>query len=1039
MILLLFTTYVVIYNYRIIYPWVLSKNTHKPSSLNSPPEVANPEKELLKYAQNYSWDEPLFKTLVEIAPIGITLSSSQRKLDYSNQAFANIVGYTQEELYGMDWGQLTYEADRDSNIETYKRLVRGEIDFFEFEKRYWHKAGHMVWCKVKVTRVEDKQTGQQLSLALIQDIHEEKRLSESVVQQEHIIRMGEEVAAMGTFVWNIETNETEASPGVLRIFELDPETTTSHNLFERAMTLIHPEDVAKVFQDVTRSAQEKIPIVTIYRIQFPDGRIKWLKTMPGPFVDAKRMLRTVQDITEDVRKNSLLDRQKAMNQLGEEVAGFGTFIWDIETKELEVSRGFYRLFGVQAPEEDRIESFDTFLEYIHPDDLPMIVEGYQTIAETRESDPREFRIITQDGELKWVVPSAGKWISPTVRLNTLQDITEEKLRSTQLMRQNSMLEMGVQGAKLASFVWNAEELTILANHGVRELYEIEPETFSPKGLFDKIVSLTHPDDLETFQTNLKKIIVGEPGIQFDVRIVTESEVSKWIRIFPCKSLSGKEKLATVQDVTEDVFKSELLRQQKELIQVGEEAAGLGTFIWDVESNDILGSEGYYQVYELDSAQYPSHTIYQKIFSMVHPDDMEKLLENRKVVVDHKQPSPVEFRILLDSGKVKWLRTSEGKFISHTQKLGTVQDITEEKKKNLKLEQQEEMVRLGGEIGNIGVDILNLETGAFLYSPNLLKMFHLDPEEVNEKNLFKKIHERFHPEDLDKIHEFTKALSSNPSGRGALIHRIQLPNGEIRWMQVVSEKFKDTTSRITINKDITEYIQQSEELRESQKEIEQLLYTVSHDLRAPLRHVSGYAQMLQLSSAQKLDERETNNLNNVLSASNRLGIMIDELLQFFRSRQIEIKEEPIDLGLVTQNMQALFSSDTEQRGIEWSIGALPIVKGDQIMLEKVMMNLLSNAVKFTSKTEQARIDISAKEQEGMALIAVEDNGAGFKMKYMDKLFAVFQRLHKRREFDGTGIGLANVKRIIEKHGGSIWAEAEVGKGAKFYFTLPLYKP
>jgi len=475
-----------------------------------------------------------------------------------------------------------------------------------------------------------------------------------------------------------------------------------------------------------------------------------------------------------------------------------------------------------------------------------------------------------------------------------------------------------------------------------------------------------------------------------------------------------------------------------MIRVGELTANVGTFVWDIHTHEIYASPGFYKCFGLKEEEIDSGQVFQACWNMVIPEDLHIMESRNKAIESGQVVGNVDFRIRCPNGNLKWIRNYPGEFLNDHLKLGTVQDVTVEKQRTEQLRLNEEMVRLGQEVGNMGVDIWNLETGEFFYSPHLLSMFQVDPEEVTETNLLELLSQRFHPEDVKAIEIFNQKLLQNPDRAVETRHRIILDGGEVRWMHVISDRYIHPNTRINITKDITNFVRQREKLLDSQKEMEQLLYTVSHDLRAPLRHVSSYARMVQKSTADKLEEEEARYLSKVIGASARLGTMIDELLQFFRNKNIEMSRIPVDLERITERTLELFSTETESRAIDWQIGPLPKISGDPQMLEKVMLNLISNAVKFTSKTERPSIEITAREMGQMALIQVSDNGAGFKMKYIDKLFAVFQRLHKNSDFEGTGIGLSNVKRIIERHGGSIWAEGEVGQGATFYFTLPLAK-
>jgi len=226
-----------------------------------------------------------------------------------------------------------------------------------------------------------------------------------------------------------------------------------------------------------------------------------------------------------------------------------------------------------------------------------------------------------------------------------------------------------------------------------------------------------------------------------------------------------------------------------------------------------------------------------------------------------------------------------------------------------------------------------------------------------------------------------------------------------------------------------------QLMEANSELEAFSYSVSHDLRAPLRHINGYVDLLTRKYHDILPETGKHYLETIIYSTRQMGTLIDDLLQLSRTGRQEMKPGRLDMNLVVDEVVAMISRDTGGRNIEWEVGGLPLLKADHALLRIVWFNLLSNAVKFTKGIQVARIKISADEDDNEFIFSVTDNGAGFDMQYAHKLFGVFQRLHSSQEFEGTGIGLAIVRRIISKHGGLTWAESEPGKGASFYFTLP----
>jgi PAS domain S-box-containing protein len=234
----------------------------------------------------------------------------------------------------------------------------------------------------------------------------------------------------------------------------------------------------------------------------------------------------------------------------------------------------------------------------------------------------------------------------------------------------------------------------------------------------------------------------------------------------------------------------------------------------------------------------------------------------------------------------------------------------------------------------------------------------------------------------------------------------------------------------------ELAKRSTELEAINKELEAFAYSVSHDLRAPLRHMAGYTELLQKKASSVVDEKSKHYMAMVLDAAKRMGNLIDDLLAFSRIGRAETQKTVVSLAQLVKEALAEVRQDTDGRNIVWKIGALPEFYGDRSMLKLVLVNLISNAIKFTRTRTQAEIEIGcANGNRNDLVVFVRDNGVGFDMKYVNKLFGVFQRLHDADAFEGTGIGLATVQRIIHRHGGEVWAEGAVDGGATFYFSAP----
>jgi PAS domain S-box-containing protein len=232
------------------------------------------------------------------------------------------------------------------------------------------------------------------------------------------------------------------------------------------------------------------------------------------------------------------------------------------------------------------------------------------------------------------------------------------------------------------------------------------------------------------------------------------------------------------------------------------------------------------------------------------------------------------------------------------------------------------------------------------------------------------------------------------------------------------------------------VERTAQLQTANEQLESFSYSVSHDLRAPLRHVLGFVALLQKDLGPSLSEKNLHNLTTISQSAKQMGNLIDDLLAFSRIGQSEIRKTEVNLDELARETLGDFLLETKGRNIVWKTNPLPSVRADRALLRMALVNLISNAVKFTSVRAEARIEIGcAPGGAGETVIFIRDNGAGFDPRYAAKLFGAFQRLHSQAEFEGTGIGLANVQRIINRHGGRVWAEGAVNGGATFYFSIP----
>ncbi len=441
------------------------------------------------------------------------------------------------------------------------------------------------------------------------------------------------------------------------------------------------------------------------------------------------------------------------------------------------------------------------------------------------------------------------------------------------------------------------------------------------------------------------------------------------------------------------------------------------------------------------------------FDLHPPEARERVAEALQDMTGGKYGLVPDMPVQRKDGRVFYVDISPTGFSSDGKPsvLSVFRDVTEIRQARQALLASEARLREAQRMAHIGSWELDLASQAIHWSDEIYRIFEVEPKrQAASYDTFTAV---IHPEDRERV---AAARRESVSRRSAyeIVHRLQLADGRVKHVREQGETefaadgaplrtvgtLQDVTEQVLAEQEIralNESLEQrvaerTEELARANRELESFSYSVSHDLRAPLRAINGFSRILQDSEEFALSESSRDLLERIVRNTNRMGDLIDDILEYSRASQAALNRKEVDL---TALAQATWDEQAVSHpAAKVAIGRLGSVWGDAAMLRQVFDNLIGNALKYSGKREQPQVEVGASETPDSVTVFVRDNGAGFDMQYATKLFGMFQRMHTERDFPGTGVGLAIVKRIVERHGGRVWAEAAPDAGATFWFSL-----
>jgi PAS domain S-box-containing protein len=770
---------------------------------------------------------------------------------------------------------------------------------------------------------------------------------------------------------------------------------------------------------------------------------------------------TIVDINErKLAEKKLHESEERFRKIFEE-GPLGMAMASLTTgKFISVNKAFSNMLGFT--EEELMEL--TFRDVTYPDDRSEDVKAVRRLREDQiQKHTTEKRYQTKNGEVIWVSRSMTKIYSETdqsyIALAMVIDVTERKLAEKELHESQEMFSKTFQvGPAGMTITRISDGKFINANESFCNMFEFD---------LNEVIGHTSTELNMWSPEERKKIIhqqIESGGLKnYELKAQAKSGNLIYL-LFSSREIIIKGEtchLTTLIDITDRKQAEEKLRESRAALDAALASMTDAVFISDSSGNFVEFNDAFATFHRFRNKTECAKTLAE------YPDFLEVFLPNGKLAPLDMWAVPralrgetvtnAEYSLHRKDTGENWvgsysfspIRDNDGVIV------GSVvvgRDITELRQADKKIKDSEEKFRALFEKSPLGIaynemiydtsgkpiDYQFLEVnGAYK------KIIGIDPQGKKVTEAFPGIEKH----SFDWIGTFGHVAQT-----GEQIYFEQFFESTNRWYDCIAFQsklnqyavvFQDITERRLAEEKIRELnseleqrvIQRTSQLEAANRELESFSYSVSHDLRAPLRHINGFADILSKECNDQLTENARNYLNTIKDSARKMGTLIDDLLSFSRTGRAELKKSSIKMDLIVENALAQIKSSIIDRKIDWIISTMPEVYGDYNLLRLVWINLLDNAVKYTSTRKKAVIEAGYKEETTEIIFYIKDNGVGFDMKYAQKLFGVFQRLHSASEFEGTGIGLANVQRIILRHGGRTWAEAETDKGAVFYFSIP----